>query len=105
MSTTACFRAGPETATRAFAARSRPPVAPRAIVGPMNPAGAEKVDPMDLAFDNAPEREATEAEIKALREARALSWGSDLQGWVRRDRQCCERARVLRSTARCRSAG
>ncbi len=37
----------------------------------MNAAGAEKVDPMDLAFDNALEREATEAEIKALREARA----------------------------------
>jgi hypothetical protein len=37
----------------------------------MNPAGAEKVDPMDLAFDSAPEREATEAEVAALREARA----------------------------------
>jgi hypothetical protein len=31
----------------------------------------EEVDPMDLAFDAAPEREATEAEIAALREARA----------------------------------
>lgn len=37
----------------------------------MNPVGAEKVDPMDLAFDNAREREATEAEIEALRGARA----------------------------------
>jgi hypothetical protein len=37
----------------------------------MKPAAAEKVDPMDVAFDNAPEREATEAEIEALREARA----------------------------------
>jgi hypothetical protein len=36
----------------------------------MNPAGAEKVDPMDLAFDQAPERAPTEAEIAALREAR-----------------------------------
>ena len=46
-------------------------IAVRAIVTPMNPAAAEKVDPMDLAFDRAPEREATEAEIAALREARA----------------------------------
>ena len=37
----------------------------------MNPAGAERLDPMDVAFDNAPEREATQAEIEALREARA----------------------------------
>ena len=47
----------------------------RAIVTPMNPAAAEKVDPMDLAFDGAPEREATEAEIAALREARAEAAG------------------------------
>jgi len=37
----------------------------------MNPAAAEKLDPMDVAFDSAPEREATQAEIDALREARA----------------------------------
>jgi hypothetical protein len=41
----------------------------------MSRAAAEKLDPscgpMDLAFDNAPEREATEAEIEALRAARA----------------------------------
>ena len=36
-----------------------------------DPAVAEKLDPMDLAFDGAPEREPTEAEIAALREARA----------------------------------
>jgi hypothetical protein len=37
----------------------------------MNPAIPEKVDPMDIAFDGAPTREPTEAEIAALREARA----------------------------------
>lgn len=37
----------------------------------MKPAAAETIDATDLAFDGAPEREATEAEIAALREARA----------------------------------
>ncbi len=35
------------------------------------PASAAKLDAMDLAFHSAPEQEATEAEIEALREARA----------------------------------
>ena len=43
----------------------------RANVSDMKPAAAEKVDPMDLAFESAPEREATEAEVTALREAHA----------------------------------
>jgi len=37
----------------------------------MDSAVADTLDPMDLAFEGAPEREATEAEIAALREARA----------------------------------
>ncbi len=37
----------------------------------MSAAKASIVDPMDHAFDNAPQREATEAEIEALREARS----------------------------------
>ena len=48
-----------------------PLIAAPAIVTVMKPATAEKADPMDLAFDGAPEREATEAEIAGLREARA----------------------------------
>lgn len=59
-----------EQSTITHAAKS-PPIAVRGVGGPMNPAGAEKVDPMDLAFDGALEREATDAEIGALREARA----------------------------------
>ncbi len=52
-------------------AAKSPPIAVRAIVCSVNPTAAEKVDPMDLAFDGAPKREATDAEIGALREARA----------------------------------